>query len=131
MRDDESLSSPGFAVDSQPPVALAAPVACASRDTRIVTASIPDEIAAQVAMACHTIERHLGATLKAIHLFGSALDGGLKPRSDIDLLATVSVRPTSRRAGATCADARPACLVGAVRPRRRRARTGSDRRRAR
>ncbi|VWC15723.1 aminoglycoside nucleotidyltransferase [Burkholderia metallica] len=49
-------------------------------------------------MACRTIERHLGATLKAIHLFGSALDGGLKPRSDIDLLATVSVRPTSRRA---------------------------------
>ncbi|MDN7930529.1 aminoglycoside adenylyltransferase family protein [Burkholderia metallica] len=63
-----------------------------------MTASIPDEIAAQVAMACRTIERHLGATLKAIHLFGSALDGGLKPRSDIDLLATVSVRPTSRRA---------------------------------
>ena len=65
-----------------------------------MTAFIPDEISAQVATACRTIERHLGVTLKAIHLFGSALDGGLKPRSDIDLLATVSVRldkPTSRR----------------------------------
>ncbi|MCA8026543.1 AadA family aminoglycoside 3''-O-nucleotidyltransferase [Burkholderia cepacia] len=58
-----------------------------------MTETIPDEIAAQVAAACDTIERHLGATLNAIHLFGSALDGGLKPRSDIDLLATVSARP--------------------------------------
>ncbi|CAB3971050.1 MULTISPECIES: AadA family aminoglycoside 3''-O-nucleotidyltransferase [Burkholderia] len=65
-----------------------------------MTESIPDEIAAQVAAACDTIERHLGATLKAIHLFGSALDGGLKPRSDIDLLVTVSARPddSTRRA---------------------------------
>ncbi|ORT83181.1 aminoglycoside resistance protein [Burkholderia puraquae] len=64
-----------------------------------MTECIPDEIAAQVAAACATIERHLGATLKAIHLFGSALDGGLKPRSDVDLLVTVSARadePTRR-----------------------------------
>ena len=46
-----------------------------------------------VGAACDTIERHLGATLTAIHLFGSALDGGLKPRSDVDLLVTVSTRP--------------------------------------
>ncbi|OXI81334.1 aminoglycoside resistance protein [Burkholderia sp. AU33423] len=58
-----------------------------------MTESIPDEIAAQVAAACDTIERHLGATLKAIHLFGSALDDGLKPRSDVDVLVTVSARP--------------------------------------
>ncbi|MBZ5795922.1 AadA family aminoglycoside 3''-O-nucleotidyltransferase [Burkholderia contaminans] len=57
-----------------------------------MTEHIPDEIAAQVAAARDTIERHAGATLKAIHLFGSALDGGLKPCSDIDLLATVSAR---------------------------------------
>ena len=36
------------------------------------------------------LERHLGGTLLAIHLFSSALDGGLKPHSDIDLLVTVS-----------------------------------------
>ncbi|WP_175031701.1 AadA family aminoglycoside 3''-O-nucleotidyltransferase [Burkholderia lata] len=58
-----------------------------------MTEPMPDEIAAQVAAACDAIERHLGATLTAIHLFGSALDGGLKPRSDIDLLVTVSARP--------------------------------------
>ncbi|WP_431228237.1 AadA family aminoglycoside 3''-O-nucleotidyltransferase [Burkholderia contaminans] len=58
-----------------------------------MTECIPDEIAAQVTAACDTIERHLGATLTAIHLFGSALDGGLKPRSDADLLVTVSARP--------------------------------------
>jgi predicted nucleotidyltransferase len=29
------------------------------------------------------------ASLRAVHLFGSALDGGLKPYSDIDLLVTV------------------------------------------
>lgn len=58
-----------------------------------MTECIPDEIAAQVGAACDTIERHLGATLTAIHLFGSALDGGLKPRSDVDLLVTVSTRP--------------------------------------
>ncbi|MFS7535916.1 nucleotidyltransferase domain-containing protein [Klebsiella pneumoniae] len=27
-----------------------------------------------------------------LHLYGSAVDGGLKPRSDIDLLVTVTVK---------------------------------------
>ncbi|KWH62863.1 AadA family aminoglycoside 3''-O-nucleotidyltransferase [Burkholderia anthina] len=65
-----------------------------------MTAFVPSEIAGQVAAARAAIERHLGATMEAIHLFGSALDGGLKPRSDIDLLVTVAVRPdeTARRA---------------------------------
>ncbi|KUZ11729.1 aminoglycoside resistance protein [Burkholderia diffusa] len=54
---------------------------------------VPAEIADQVTAACAAIERHLGATLQAVHLFGSALDGGLKPRSDIDLLATVAASP--------------------------------------
>ncbi|UEP52182.1 hypothetical protein LMA00_22450 [Burkholderia ambifaria] len=43
-----------------------------------------------MAAACAVIERHLGVTLQAMHRFGSALDGGLKPRSDIDLLMTVA-----------------------------------------
>ncbi|WP_174219961.1 nucleotidyltransferase domain-containing protein, partial [Escherichia coli] len=33
--------------------------------------------------------RHLESTLLAVHLYGSAVDGGLKPYSDIDLLVTV------------------------------------------
>ena len=39
-------------------------------------------------------------TLLAVHLYGSAVDGGLKPHSDIDLLVTVTVRldETTRRA---------------------------------
>ena len=59
----------------------------------VVTDFIPHDIAAQLAATRAVIERHLGATLQAVHLFGSALDGGLKPRSDIDLLVTVALRP--------------------------------------
>ncbi len=55
--------------------------------------SVPTEIKEQVSQACAVIERHLAPTLQAIHLFGSAIDGGLKPYSDIDLLVTVSERP--------------------------------------
>lgn len=54
---------------------------------------IPREIAEQCLLACAVIARHLGATLTSIHLFGSALDGGLKPTSDIDLLVIASERP--------------------------------------
>jgi streptomycin 3"-adenylyltransferase len=52
----------------------------------------PDEIAAQLALARALLERHLGRKLRTIHLFGSAVDGGLKPASDIDLLVTVDAR---------------------------------------
>ncbi len=52
--------------------------------------SAPSEITAQLSGACAVLERHLGETLLAIHLFGSAIDGGLRPNSDIDLLVTVS-----------------------------------------
>jgi len=51
--------------------------------------TLPSGIGPQLAAACELIEHHLGGTLQAIHLFGSALDGGLMPRSDIDLLVTV------------------------------------------
>jgi len=51
--------------------------------------SPPQEIAHQLAQVRTVLERHLGANLQAIHLFGSAVEGGLKPRSDIDLLVSV------------------------------------------
>lgn len=54
---------------------------------------LPAQIAEQLSRAHAIIERHLAATLEAIHLFGSALDGGLKPCSDIDLLVTVNASP--------------------------------------
>jgi streptomycin 3"-adenylyltransferase len=61
---------------------------------------VPTEIAEQVSQACAVIERHLASKLQGIYLFGSALDGGLKPHSDIDLLVTVNASPdeTVRRA---------------------------------
>ncbi|NTX26370.1 AadA family aminoglycoside 3''-O-nucleotidyltransferase [Burkholderia pyrrocinia] len=82
-----------------------------------MTECVPPETAGQVAAARAAIERHLGATLNAIHLFGSALDGGLKPRSDIDLLVTVAARPdeTARRAlmlDLLAASAPPGCAGG-------------------
>jgi len=52
--------------------------------------SSPVEIAQQLLRTRATLERKLGERLQAIHLFGSAVDGGLKPYSDIDLLVTVS-----------------------------------------
>ncbi|KAG0758598.1 hypothetical protein G6F24_009692 [Rhizopus arrhizus] len=45
-----------------------------------------------LSQALNVIEHHLGSTLLAMHLYGSALDGGLKPYSDIDLLVTVTAR---------------------------------------
>lgn len=53
----------------------------------------PAEIAPQLEQALAVIDRHLARSLEAIHLFGSAVDGGLRPLSDIDLLVTVHTPP--------------------------------------
>ncbi|MCW2268296.1 Streptomycin 3''-adenylyltransferase [compost metagenome] len=53
-------------------------------------ASLSSAVAEQLAAACAVLERHLGDTLQAVHLYGSATVGGLKPASDLDLLVTVS-----------------------------------------
>jgi predicted nucleotidyltransferase len=53
---------------------------------------IPAGISAQLSQARDVIERHLAPTLLAVYLYGSALDGGLKPHSDIDLLVAVAAR---------------------------------------
>ncbi|MCA7921706.1 AadA family aminoglycoside 3''-O-nucleotidyltransferase [Burkholderia cenocepacia] len=76
-----------------------------------MTDFIPHDITDQLAAARAAIERHLGATLQAVHLFGSALDGGLKPRSDIDLLVTIAVRPDEAVRRALLSD-----LLGASAP---------------
>jgi streptomycin 3"-adenylyltransferase len=55
-----------------------------------IDSTLPDSIAEQLAKACGVLERNLTDTLQAIHLYGSAADGGLKPASDLDLLVTVS-----------------------------------------
>lgn len=53
-------------------------------------AELPESIQDQVSDALGVLEKHLGESIQAIHLFGSAVDGGLKAFSDIDLLVTVS-----------------------------------------
>lgn len=47
------------------------------------------EITEQTLQAAALIKSHFGDKLMAVHLFGSALVGGLKPLSDIDLLVTL------------------------------------------
>lgn len=54
-----------------------------------MTLSIPPSIQCQTEAACRLITRVTGDTLRAIHLYGSAVAGGLKPNSDIDLLVTI------------------------------------------
>lgn len=51
----------------------------------------------QIGQACGIIRHHVQRSpgsprVRAIHLYGSAVDGGLKPTSDIDLLVAVSSR---------------------------------------
>lgn len=58
-----------------------------------MTDPVPAEISEQLSQALDVIERHLASKLLAVHLYGSALDGGLKPYSDIDLLVTVAATP--------------------------------------
>ncbi len=50
---------------------------------------IPSQIYNQLEQACDLLRRIAGADLLAIHLYGSAVDGGLKPQSDLDLLVTL------------------------------------------
>ncbi|MBO1113510.1 AadA family aminoglycoside 3''-O-nucleotidyltransferase [Bordetella petrii] len=50
---------------------------------------LPESITRQVSDALSILENHLGKTILAIHVLGSAVDDGLKPLSDIDLLVTV------------------------------------------
>lgn len=54
-----------------------------------MTKNIPDAIRRQVNAACALIRQIFGGNLVAIHLYGSAVESGLKPQSDIDLLVTL------------------------------------------
>ncbi|WP_338760672.1 aminoglycoside adenylyltransferase family protein [Massilia sp. METH4] len=51
--------------------------------------SLPATAVAQLAAARAVLEHRLGDRLVAIYLFGSAVEGGLQPRSDLDLLVAV------------------------------------------
>ncbi|PUA30787.1 MAG: ANT(3'')-Ia family aminoglycoside nucleotidyltransferase [Cellvibrio sp. 79] len=62
--------------------------------------AVPDEITSQLFRSLEIIQLHLESILVAVHLYGSATDGGLKPCSDVDLLVTVSaqINEVTRRA---------------------------------
>ncbi|UYG04526.1 aminoglycoside adenylyltransferase family protein [Halomonas sp. LR3S48] len=51
--------------------------------------SLPEEAKA----ACDIIARELGESVVGVYLFGSALRGGLRPNSDVDVLAVISQPP--------------------------------------
>lgn len=50
----------------------------------------PDIARHQLTQVRSLLAQHLGDGLLSIHLYGSAVDGGLQPRSDIDLMVTVA-----------------------------------------
>ncbi|SEN69172.1 AadA family aminoglycoside 3''-O-nucleotidyltransferase [Nitrosomonas marina] len=54
---------------------------------------VPKDITVQISEARNVIERHLVPNLLSVHLFGSAVDGGLKTYSDIDLFVTIAEPP--------------------------------------
>lgn len=56
----------------------------------VAIARPPEAIAAQIAGVQAVLQRQLGGHLRAIHLYGSAIDGGLKPCSDIDRMVAVA-----------------------------------------
>lgn len=61
-----------------------------ARTLQMMAGLAPAGVAAQLSGALEVIERHLASTLLAVHVHGSTVDGGLKPRSDLDLMVTVS-----------------------------------------
>lgn len=60
-----------------------------------MTLKIPDTLRKQLEKATTIIERIFEEDLLVIHLYGSAVEGGLKPHSDIDLLVTTRVPLTT------------------------------------
>lgn len=66
----------------------------------MAAAALPADVVAQVEAALEMLQLHLRDGLRSIHLYGSAIAGGLKPDSDIDLLVTVEtpLAPALRKA---------------------------------
>src|SRR5690554_7904250 len=67
----------------------------ANKLLNIMREAVIAEVSTQLSEVVGVIERHLEPTLLAVHLYGSAVDGGLKPHSDIDLLVTETVTSKS------------------------------------
>ncbi len=63
-----------------------------------MSASLPADLTPQLTATTTVLEQHLAGSLESIHVFGSAVDGGLKRFSDGDLMVAVSepLAPTVR-----------------------------------
>ena len=83
-----SVANPSIEGDVQGAGALGRP---SCQTLNIMREAVIAEVSTQLSEVVGVIERHLEPTLLAVHLYGSAVDGGLKPHSDIDLLVTVTV----------------------------------------
>jgi len=51
---------------------------------------LPAEAASQLSAVCDVLRSRLADRMLAVHLYGSAVDGGLKPSSDLDLMVSVA-----------------------------------------
>lgn len=58
---------------------------------------LPAEAASQLSAVCDVLRSRLADQLLAVHLYGSAVDGGLKPSSDLDLMVSVAQPLTEGR----------------------------------
>ena len=83
-----------------------------------MTTKLPGSIADQMFEARSVLEHHL-ETIQAIHLFGSAVDGGLKPFSDIDLLVTVDTPLSESTRAALMSDLLAVSVFPGTDPKRR------------
>ena len=58
---------------------------------------LPAEVVSQLSAVCDVLRSRLADQLLAVHLYGSAVDGGLKPSSDLDLMVSVAQPLTEGR----------------------------------
>jgi predicted nucleotidyltransferase len=63
-------------------------------DTRLAGQKIDDLVAAQTEASAAAVTAALGPKVEAIYLYGSAVSGGLKPHSDLDLFVVAGARTT-------------------------------------
>lgn len=61
-----------------------------SSNRRSTEPTLPDPVASQLSAVGAVLQQRLGRQLVAIYLYGSAVTEGLKPHSDIDLMAVVN-----------------------------------------
>ncbi|MDR2332220.1 MAG: DUF4111 domain-containing protein [Burkholderiaceae bacterium] len=57
----------------------------------------PQIVSEQLSLVCSVLDAELGTSIIGMHVFGSVVDGGLQPFSDLDMLVTVSEPPAEEQ----------------------------------